>query len=149
MMIGPKHYGWVDTRTIGVPSGGPFGDVRWFEREAARDGMKLAWSCNLKCFVIYTQDGPNVVHQMNCQKTLGADPIPLSRSLLGKLVSLRRDHFYRKKGSLQEQLRQLEIDTKQKHRDGIRQEMLEMNDELIRESEIAVGKRERAIYVGA
>jgi len=149
MTIGPKHYGWVDTRTIGVPHGGKWGDVIWFEREAAREGMFIAWSTYLNCFVIYTKDGENVVSQMNCQTEILGDPIPLSRSLLGRLVKLRREHFYREKGSLQEMMRQADIDAKRKHHELVRKEMDEMRHELHRETDIAMGRKDRTIYVGA
>jgi hypothetical protein len=134
---------------MGVPHGGKWGDVRWFEREAAREGMFIAWSTHLKCFVIYTKDGANVVSQMNCQKEILGDPIPLSRSLLGRLVGLRRDHYYRAKGSLQEMVRQSEIDVKRRHQEEVRREMDEMRHELHRETDIALGRKERRIYVGA
>ena len=79
----------VSTDTAGVPKGGPYGNVAWFEEEAKNHGLGLAWSRIWNCFALYTQPGPcRIVGQDLCMRKDNGKPIPLCRDYLNLILWL-------------------------------------------------------------
>ena len=76
MMIGPEHCGYRSIDEVGVPSGGPYGDAKWFSRKAGSLGLGVAWSDWLESFVLYSPDGAKVITQFIFRNHDGR-PVPL------------------------------------------------------------------------
>ena len=84
-MAGMPWWKMVTTDTAGVPAGGPFGDVAWFEREAGKHGLLIGWSRIHHRFGVFTRLGPaKYTFQMLLDKPEGA--IPFSPQLLWLLL---------------------------------------------------------------
>lgn len=58
MQIGPRHWGWVSSDSAGVPHGGQYGNIPWFERQMKDIGVITGWSRRRNCFGICVQRGP-------------------------------------------------------------------------------------------
>lgn len=87
MIAGAKRWMAVTTDSAGVPHGGRYGDVAWFEPRLKRVGLKLAWSRLWHCFLIYMERGPGkFICQMQCYNHRHKKPIPLTANLLWLLV---------------------------------------------------------------
>jgi len=108
MWIGQKRWQLVSTDTAGVPHGGPYGNVRTFEREASKLGFYLGWSRRMGCFSILTKSGPKWTFQMHLQNTDG--PIPLTTQLLALLAYVRRQHGRQRHVHVKSYLANLERD---------------------------------------
>lgn len=87
MQIGPRQWCWVSTDTAGVPHGGKYGDVDWFERELNSHGLHLAWSRIWDTFGIYSHPNPTRwIPQMLCLRQDDGKPIPLTYEFLALIL---------------------------------------------------------------
>lgn len=102
----------VDTESAGVPHGGRFGHVDWFEQEAAKHGLRIGWSRLKRCFGIFTTHGRKHVFQFLCQRRRG-DPIPLNSDLLRLMLCARRDHRSTRGPTIAARVRQMAVDAEQ------------------------------------
>lgn len=142
MQVGAKHWGMVSTDSGGVPHGGRFGNVRWFERAAQRRGLYLGWSKLWECFGIFTRPHPHrYVAQMLCRHQDTGEPIPLTRELLGVLVCLWEDMAHHTGESLIDAMRKLNAE--QKYKETVEQQKLDkdMEADVIRATELRRGYR--------
>lgn len=146
MRIGPRRWQMVSPDTAGVPTGGKYGDVRTFIREAGRHGLRVAWSLPGQCFGIYTQDGPGrYTFQMRWRNPRTGQPKPLTREFLWLLLHLWNAHC-RTSGKLLEQaysdeLRQAKA-LRAKEQYELAQDMVK---DVTNETFIARGKQTRAM----
>ena len=93
MRIGPARWRMVDLNTAGVPSGGKYGNVRWFAKKAARHGLKVGWCQIPKCFGIYTEDGPGrFTFQLQWRNQATGEAKPLTSELLWLLIYIWDHH---------------------------------------------------------
>lgn len=134
----------VSPDTAGVPTGGKYGDVQTFIREAGRHGLKVAWSLPGECFGIYTQDGPGrYTFQMRWRNPLTGEAKPLTREFLWLLLHLWASHC-KNSGTLLEKAYAAALrDAKgrrAKERYELAQDMLE---DVTNETFIARGKQTR------
>ncbi len=53
MRIGPDRWYWVSIDSVGVPTGGKYGQPRLLAEMIEPLGLKLAWSWLHKCFTLY------------------------------------------------------------------------------------------------
>ena len=96
MQVGPAYWRCVTTDSAGVPTGGKYGSVRWFEKAANRRGMKIAWSRRYECFLLYTERyRGKPVDQMLLRK-FGkrgwGEPVALTHELLMAMTYIREQH---------------------------------------------------------
>jgi len=88
MQIGPRQWHWVTTDTAGVPHGGKYGDVDWFEGELNANGLYLAWSRIWDTFGIYSHPNPaRWIPQMLCIRKDNGEAIPLTYEFLLLILS--------------------------------------------------------------
>ena len=113
MRIGKEYWRCVSTDTAGVPTGGRYGDVKWFEQELNRHGLKLAWSQIHHCFGIYLERGPGrVVWQRLCLRDDTQQPIPLNSHFLWLMLHLWERHCRMTTATINATLTQLRRDEK-------------------------------------
>ena len=83
----------MTTDTIGVPTGGQYGDIRRWEPVLNRHGMKLMWSRFHQTFMVYTDFNPaRPVCQVILLNKETRRPIPVTGRLVNLLVWLRETH---------------------------------------------------------
>ena len=127
MRIGPPNFGMVSTDTAGVPCGGNFGDVAWFEDRLNRMGLYLGWTRIWDRFVIYSMRGPQIVCQMVCQHWDTMTPIPLNGELLSLVRIMWEGHCRNTYDTMQQWLQQQERDYH--HRLEVERKQLELDME--------------------
>jgi len=115
MIAGYPHWRCVTTESAGVPTGGKYGRVRWFEAELNRMGLKLAWSRMYCAFGIYSQRGPGrYVWQMNLWNfdwgKRRTTPKLLEESLLFLVLYAWRRHCQMSSATIKESLQQMSRD---------------------------------------
>lgn len=95
MRVGPQNWRAVTTDTAGVPHGGDYGNVRWFEREANKNRMKIAWSRRYRCFLLYTEPyRGRCICQMLFRKFVARGwgrPVAMTQELLRVMIHLRNE----------------------------------------------------------
>lgn len=95
MQVGPAHWKCVTTDSAGVPHGGRYGNVEWFETQANKVGLKIAWSQTVSAFGIYTVlAGGRHVWQLLLRQfgdSGWGDPVPMNHQLLVCLTRLREE----------------------------------------------------------
>lgn len=113
MRIGPRSWRWVSTKSAGVPHGGQYGDVAWFQQELGRRGLYLAWSRLWNRFCVYSRRGPSkVIPQLICMNWSTYRPIPLNRELLSMLVRMWEGHCRQSAESIAAYFRRQEAEDK-------------------------------------
>ena len=115
MRAGYPHWRCVTSDTAGVPTGGRYGRVRYFERRLNRVGLKLAWS-RLHCgFGVYSQQGPGqYIWHMNLWRrhpaTRRTIPMPLDDSLVFLLLHVWHKHCRMSAATIKQGLKQIALD---------------------------------------
>ena len=141
MRVGPKHWLLVSTDTAGVPHGGKFGNVRWFERAAKKHGMKIGWSKLRDCFGIYTEPWRGVfISQLLCIRQDTFEPVPLNHELLSMLVQMQEAMASQTGDSLMHTMQKLTSERKYKEATGKRETLEDMEKDVTRATLLRRGK---------
>jgi len=61
--VGKPNWQWVTIDSPGVPRGGAFGCVKWFDKQCKRHNLHLVWSWKHNCFMVATKIGPKYICQ--------------------------------------------------------------------------------------
>ena len=104
----------VSPDTAGVPSGGKYGDVPWFTREAGRHGLKVGWCVMGECFGIYTQEGlGKYTFQMQWRNQVTGEAKPLTADFLWLLLWMWDRHSRTSGETLLKDFHRLQAEAKQ------------------------------------
>ena len=133
MRVGPEKLRLVTIDSVSVPSGGRFGDVHWFAREAEKFGLRVAFSTMWKRFVLYTMRGRKFITQLVCQNWSTGRPLPLSDQLLWVYRHMMVRHGAQTPESIKEWIRQGERDQQADYRRELDTEQEDMEEEVMRE----------------
>ncbi len=134
MRVGHKRWFAVSTDSAGVPHGGRFGDVEWFEEQANALGMNLAWSRLKKCFLLYEEQGPgNFVCHMRYFNETARVPVPLTRELWWLMVYAKERHCRISGETIIDGLAEIERDAKRDAINAEEQDWEENKEEEVRQ----------------
>ncbi len=146
MRVGHRRWFAVSTNSAGVPHGGRFGDVDWFERQANQAGMGLAWSRMKNCFLLYEERGPgNYVCHMRFFNETQRVPIPLTSELWWLMVYARERHCRLKGQTILDGLAQIERDEKTAKVDREEQQWEDDKEEDVRQQNRFAGHETRPL----
>ncbi|HUU96001.1 MAG TPA: hypothetical protein VM487_09685 [Phycisphaerae bacterium] len=110
MLIGMDN-STVTTDTAGVPHGGQYGDVDWFEEEIAPHGLKLGWNPISEAFIVYVEDGPDRFHTLiRLWKDSEGCAIPMTHDVLWMLLYCWDNHCRNSKQTVLAALQQMKRD---------------------------------------
>jgi len=142
MKVGPLHWQCVTTDSTGVPLGGRYGNVKWFEAQAAKYGLKVAWSRRYAAFGIYTiNHGTKYVWQITLRKWGGngwGAPVPMTSTLLSCLVKIR-EMDARYTGSIMDAIALKEAHQKDEVRKEWEQADEDIRSEVLRRTALITG----------
>ena len=146
MQVGHKWWFTVSTDTAGVPHGGRFGNVDWFEQQANQLGMKLGWSCLKKCFLLYEEERPGkFVCHMRFYNEVARVPIPLTSELWWLMVYAKERHCRTCGQTIRAGLAQIERDERTAEINRKEQEWEYDKEEDVRQMDRFTGRETRPL----
>ena len=86
MIIGPTYWQCFTCDTPGVPTGGIYGEVSWFEEHCEEYNLKLAWSWLHHCFMVFSRRGAKWHLQERYRRGFGKGH--------DGLIPLTQNHFW-------------------------------------------------------
>lgn len=144
MQVGPAYWDCVTTDSCGVPSGGRFGNVKWFENKAKNRGLLICWSRRYHCFAIYTIHAGKHVWQLTLRrpssKATYGDVMPFSHRLLVELCNIREQDCRRSGATLLAEIAQKKRDHKAELRREAEHTDEDCIDELMRRTRLRMGQ---------
>jgi len=146
MIVGHPSWWWVTPDTVGVPRGGRYGEVDWFEEEAGKQGLYIAWSKLWKCFFVYSRrpDGWPIP-QIGCLKWDTMIPQPLNRQYLNELLWHWDRHSRVKYATLKASMERSEREWREKVAAEMYAEINEMARDATEETMRATGYKTRPL----
>ena len=79
MRIGPERWLWVSIDSVGVPTGGKYGQPRLLAEMIEPLGLELAWSWLYKCFTLYeVRSDQRIIDHFHFRRPIGLTTIPVT-----------------------------------------------------------------------
>ena len=149
MQVGPTYWRCVTTDSAGVPTGGKYGAVRWFEKAANRRGMKIAWSRRYDCFLLYTEEfRGKPISQMLLRK-FGrrgwGDPIAMTHELLMAMTYIREEHCKLSHATITQKIMLRDKQRNDEIRKGWRQADEDLYQPVMRRVQLRLDPRSRTV----
>ncbi len=137
MRIGPEQWHWVSIDTVGVPTGGKYGDVQRFAAKIAPHGLKLAWKQQWDCFVMYEVRGDEYIPHVTFKDWSTMKPIPVRDEHIRTFLAMRK--LYPTQPTIEFAMKQHDAKLKYEKQVEMRQAREDRREALMRATDLSMG----------